>query len=98
MYGSTGNILHVDLSTSKIWVEHPDKSFFRKYLGGRAIGLYCILKNMRLGADLLSPDNILIFAASVIAGTSASCFPRYTICTKSPLTGAEGKSEAGGWV
>jgi len=58
---------------------------------------FSMLKNMKPGVNPLSPDNILIFATSVIIGTPAPAIPRYTVCAKSPLTGAEGESEAGGW-
>ena len=42
--GYTGKILHVDLSQGKIWVETPDESFYRTYIGGSAMGLVYILK------------------------------------------------------
>ena len=96
-YGYTGNILHLDLSSKKHWVEHPPENFYRTYWGGRAIGLYYMLNQMKPHADPLSPDNLLIFAPSVLTGTPAPAIPRYTVCAKSPLTGAQGEAEAGGW-
>jgi len=33
-YGYTGNILHVDLSLKKIWIENPSENFYRTYWGG----------------------------------------------------------------
>jgi aldehyde:ferredoxin oxidoreductase len=56
-----------------------------------------MLKKMKPYTDPLSPDNLLIFAPSVITGTPAPAIPRYTVCAKSPLTGAQGEAEAGGW-
>ncbi|MBA7627738.1 putative oxidoreductase YdhV [subsurface metagenome] len=96
-YGYTGNILHVDLSSKKHWIEHPPENFYRTYWGGKALALYYMLKEMKPHTDPLSPDNLLIFAPSVITGTPAPAIPRYTVCAKSPLTGAEGEAEAGGW-
>ncbi|MBE3128193.1 MAG: aldehyde ferredoxin oxidoreductase, partial [Actinobacteria bacterium] len=96
-YGYTGNILHLDLSSKKYWIEHPEENFYRTYWGGRALGLYYMLKQMKPKTDPLSPDNLLIFAPSVLTGTPAPAMPRYTVCAKSPLTGAEGEAEAGGW-
>ena len=96
-YGYTGNILHVNLSSKKHWIEHPPENFYRTYWGGRAIGLYYMLNQMKSHTDSLSPDNLLIFAPSVITGTPAPAIPRYTVCAKSPLTGAQGEAEAGGW-
>jgi len=96
-YGYTGNILHVNLSTKETWIEHPTEEFYRKYLGGRALALYYMLKEMKPNTDALSPENLLIFATSVTVGSKAPAINRYTVCAKSPLTGAEGESEAGGF-
>ena len=96
-YGYTGNILHVDLSSKKIWIENPPEAFYRTYWGGRALALYYMLNQMKPHIDPLSPDSLLIFAPSVITGAPAPAIPRYTVCAKSPLTGAEGEAEAGGW-
>ncbi len=96
-YGYTGNILHIDLSSKKHWIENPEENFYRTYWGGRAIGLYYMLKYMKPKTNPLSPDSLLIFAPSVLTGTPAPAMPRYTVCAKSPLTGAQGEAEAGGW-
>ena len=96
-YGYTGNILHVNLSTKKTRIEHPEEKFYRKYWGGKALALYYMLKEMKPNTDALSPENLLIFAASVTVGTKAPAINRYTVCAKSPLTGAQGESEAGGF-
>ena len=96
-YGYTGNILHVDLSSKKHWIENPEENFYRTYWGGRALALYYMLNQMKPHTDPLSPDNLLIFAPGVLTGTPAPAMPRYTVCAKSPLTGAQGEAEAGGW-
>jgi len=96
-YGYTGNILHIDLNSKKHWIENPEENFYRTYWGGRALALYYMLNQMKPHADPLSPDNLLIFAPSVITGAPAPAMPRYTVCAKSPLTGAQGEAEAGGW-
>jgi len=96
-YGYTGNILHIDLSSKKHWIENPPENFYRTYWGGRALALYYMLNKMKPHTAPLSPDNLLIFAPSVITGAPAPAMPRYTVCAKSPLTGAQGEAEAGGW-
>lgn len=96
-YGYTGNILHIDLSSRKHWIEHPSETFYRTHWGGRALALYYMLNRMKPHTDSLSPDNLLIFAPGVLTGTLAPAMPRYTVCAKSPLTGAQGEAEAGGW-
>ena len=96
-YGYTGNILHIDLNSKKHWIENPPENFCRTYWGGRALALYYMFNKMKPHADPLSPDNLLIFAPSVLTGTPAPAIPRYTVCAKSPLTGAQGEAETGGW-
>ena len=96
-YAYTGNILYLDLSSKKFWIENPDENFYRTYWGGRALALYYMLREMKAHTDPLSPDNLLIFTPGILTGTPAPAMPRYTVCAKSPLTGAEGEAEAGGW-
>ena len=96
-FGYTGNILHIDLTTKKHWIENPPKQFYRTYYGGRVLGLYYMLKEMEIGIDPLSPKNLLIFATGILTGSPIPAVPRFTVCAKSPLTGGQGEAEAGGW-
>ncbi|MBC7105540.1 MAG: aldehyde ferredoxin oxidoreductase family protein [Firmicutes bacterium] len=94
--GYRGKILWVDLTTGAVRIEEPRPEFYRTYLGGPGVALYYLLKNFA-GGDPLAPENVLVFAPGLLAGTPAPCAPRYTVCARSPLTGALGKSEAGGY-
>lgn len=96
-YGYTGNILRVDLTTSTITVEHPEEAFYKKYLGGRNIAAYYMLKEIPTDADPLGPENKLIACTSVLTGTPVPGASRHTLAAKSPLTGGFGDSEAGGY-
>ena len=96
-YGYNGKILRVDLSSRVITEEAPPPVFYRRYLGGGALSLYYLLNELRPGVDPLGPENVLIFAASAVTGHPAVGFSRYTVAAKSPITGAFGESEAGGW-
>ena len=95
--GYAGRILHVDLTRGNLWSEEPHDVYYRTYFGGPGIGLYYLLKEMGLGVDALSPDNVLVFAAGTLAGTPGPAVGGFTVCAKSPLTGTAGKSESGGW-
>ena len=96
-YGYNGRILHVNLTTGELRVEEPEEKFYRKYMGGSALGLYYLLKEMPAGADPLGPDNVLVLALSVITGAPISGLSRITVAAKSPLTEAVGDSQAGGF-
>ncbi len=96
-YGFKGKVLHVDLNRGAYEVEQLDKNFYRKYMGGAGISNYYALQEIPPKCDPLGPENALIFSAGLLAGTPAPAVPRYTVTAKSPLTGAIGKSEAGGF-
>ena len=96
-YGYHGKILHVDLTAGKLEVEEPPEDFYRKYMGGSAMGLYYILRDMPAGVDPLAAENILTLMLSVTTGASISGQSRINANAKSPLTGAIGDSQAGGF-
>ena len=93
----TGKLLHVDLTTRQTRTEELSEPVMRKYMGGGALASYILLRYMPAGVDPLGPDNVLVLMTSVINGLSLSGSNRYTAAAKSPLTGAYGESEAGGW-
>jgi len=96
-YGYNGKILKVDL-TGRTWtVDEPGEDFYRRYLGGSGIGLHYILKETPVGADPLGPDNVLSFAVGVTTGAAFSGNARICANARSPLTGAIGDSQAGGF-
>ena len=96
-YGYVGKILHVDLTTGVIEVEEPPEAFYRKYLGGSAMGLYYILREAPPGADPLGPENVLAFFTGVTTGAPISGQSRMNVNARSPVSGAIGDSQAGGF-
>jgi aldehyde:ferredoxin oxidoreductase len=96
-YGHNGKILRVDLTSRTISEEEIPEILFRRYLGGGGLSLHYLLNELKPGVDPLGPENVLIFAASAVTGHPAAGFSRFSVAAKSPLTGAFGESEAGGW-
>ena len=95
--GYNGKILRIDLNREYIEVEEPAESIYSRYLGGGTLALYYLLKELKPKADPLGPDNILVFAGSVISGTPAAGLSRFSVAAESPVTGGFGEAEAGGW-
>jgi aldehyde:ferredoxin oxidoreductase len=89
--------LRVNLTTRTVQVETVDPLLVRKYMGGRALGAYYLLKEIPANADPLGPENKLIFATGVLTYSQISGANRYSVLGKSPLTGGFGEAEAGGW-
>ncbi len=96
-YGYHGKILHVDLTTATLEVEEPQESFYRKYLGGSAMGACYLLKHTPANADPLGAENTLCLMTGVITGAPFSGQSRVCATAKSPLTGLVGDSQAGGF-
>jgi aldehyde:ferredoxin oxidoreductase len=95
--GYTGKILRVDLSASSLKVEEAKERFYRKYMGGSALNLYYLLREMSPSTDPLGPDNMLALSLGVVTGAPISGQSRMTATAKSPLTGAIGDSQCGGF-
>jgi aldehyde:ferredoxin oxidoreductase len=96
-FGYNGKILHVDLTRGTLAVEEPPEAFYRKYMGGSAMGLHYILKEMPKGADPLGPDNVLTLMTGVTTGAAISGQSRINANAKSPISGAIGDSQGGGY-
>jgi aldehyde:ferredoxin oxidoreductase len=97
-YGYTGKILHVDLTKSTLKTEEPEATFYRKYVGGSAMGAYYLLKNTPPLADPLGPENTLSLMISPMTGARFSGQSRICATAKSPETGLVGDSQAGGFL
>ncbi len=78
-------ILRVDL-TSRIssWEEMPEPY---KGLGGRGLTSAIVASDVPPKADPLGPENVVVFAPGIIAGTSLPNNGRLSVGGKSPLTG-----------
>jgi aldehyde:ferredoxin oxidoreductase len=95
--GSNGKILRVDLGKETIDKVEPGEVFYRRYMGGRCLSLYYLLNGLSPKADPLSPENILIFATSIMTGVPVPGTSRYNVAAKSPLTSGYGEAQAGGF-
>jgi aldehyde:ferredoxin oxidoreductase len=96
-YGTTSQILRVDLTTSSIEVEHLSEEFYRLYPGGKALAGYILLNELQAHTDPFAPENVLVIVNGLLTGAPVSTATRYVISARSPLTMGYGESEAGGF-
>ena len=96
-FGYHRRILRVNLTDGQITVETPDDVFYRRYLGGAGFVAYYLLKEVPPDTDPLGPENRLIFACGPLTGAPLAGSGRNAIGARSPLTGAMGESEVGGF-
>ncbi len=90
-------ILRVNLTTGAIDVEEPGDVTMRRYLGGWNIIADVLLRELPPGGDPLGPENRLVFAPGVLTGLPISGASRNAVGARSPLTGAFGAAEVGGF-
>jgi aldehyde:ferredoxin oxidoreductase len=95
--GFHGRILRVDLTTGQIDVETPGEVFYRRYIGGAGFIAYYLLKEVPRGTDPLGPENRLVFACGPLTGAPLAGSGRNAIGALSPLTGALGEADVGGF-
>jgi aldehyde:ferredoxin oxidoreductase len=91
-----GRILRIDLSKKKISSQPLTNEQAELFLGGRGLGAEILFRELQNGIDPLSPENKLIFATGPLTGTGAPTSGRYSVTTRSPLTGTIFDSNSGG--
>jgi len=96
-FGYVGKVLHVDLATGTTRIEEPPESFYRTYMGGSGLAMSYLLRMMPAGVDPLGPDNVLVISVGVLTGAPIGGLSRVMANAKSPLTGAIGDAEGGGF-
>ncbi|MEY4882705.1 MAG: hypothetical protein RIS34_559 [Pseudomonadota bacterium] len=92
-----GKILRVNLTAGTVKSEPLNMGWARAYLGSRGLGSKYLVEEVDAKVDPLSPDNKIIWSTGPLTGTMASTGGRYTVITKSPLTGAIACSNSGGY-
>lgn len=97
MYGYTGKILRIDLSTTKVTEENLHERDAEKFIGGKGLGAKLFFDNFEPSVDPFSPDNPLILCTGPLTGTTAPTGGRWCIVTKSPLTSLFLDSQVGGY-
>ncbi len=96
MTGCMGQILEVDLGTGAIEKRRVDDTVYDLVLAGKGLGAWYLLNNIPAGADPLGSDNIIGFISGSLTGTGAPMCGRWTVVTRSPLTGGWGDANCGG--
>lgn len=94
--GYNGRILHVDLAQGSFREENLSDEIYRLYVGGGLLGTYLLLRDTQPGLDPLGSNNLLIFASSVMAGLEGVGLARFSVITKSPLSGGIGETRCEG--
>ncbi len=92
----TKNVLRVNLEAGTCTTEPLNMTWACDYLGQRGLATKYLVTEIDPKVDPFSPKNKLIFATGPLTGTMAATGGRYSVITKSPLTGAIACSNSGG--
>src|SRR5512137_664032 len=97
MNGWAGNVLDIDLASGAIKTYPLDEKMARLFLGGRGLGARMLWDEVGPGVDPLSPENVLIFTNGPLTATGYQTSNRFSVSTKSPLTGTILDANSGGF-
>lgn len=94
----TKKVLRVNLTEGSVNEEPLNMDWAAEYIGQRGLATRYMVAETDPECDALGPDNKLIFATGPLTGTAVSTAGRYSVITKSPLTGAIACSNSGGFL
>src|SRR5210317_730765 len=97
MEGWAGKILDIDLTNGAIKTSPLDMEIARLFLGGRGLGARLLWDLVGPEVEPLDPENVLIFATGPLTASGAQTSNRFSVTTKSPLTGTILDANSGGW-
>ncbi|MDP7470205.1 MAG: aldehyde ferredoxin oxidoreductase N-terminal domain-containing protein, partial [Dehalococcoidia bacterium] len=96
-----GDILRVDLTSSRVTTEPLSKELRKQYLGGEGINSYLLwqhFKGVDPNLDGLNSDNVLILGLGPLGGTGWGGGSKMKWTFKSPAYGLFGDSVSGGFL
>jgi aldehyde:ferredoxin oxidoreductase len=97
MSGWSGKILDIDLNTQTHKTYPLDMEMARLFIGGRGLGARLLWDLVGPDVDPLSPENVLIFTNGPLTATGYQTSNRFSVTTKSPLTGTVLDANSGGF-
>jgi len=91
-----GKLLFVDLESGKFQDRFLTREAVARFLGGKGLGIALLDELAPSGCDPLDPENPLCFLTGPLTGTPFPTSGRFTVATRSPLTGLWLDSHCGG--
>jgi len=96
-FGYAGKLLFINLATGEIETRKLDEQTCRQFIGGAGLGAKILFENIPPQVHALSPENMLGFVTGPLTATGVPGGGRFTVVTKSPVTGAWADSNSGGF-
>ncbi|MFW9768349.1 MAG: aldehyde ferredoxin oxidoreductase family protein, partial [Candidatus Thorarchaeota archaeon] len=96
MDGWNGKILWIDLTGESTQEEELPYDAYVDFVGGKGLGTFLLYRELKARIDPLGPENILLFMTGPLQGLPAPSVGRWSLVTKSPLTGLYLDTHCGG--
>ena len=88
--------LWVDVGSGTSRDEELPVEVARDFVGGRGLGAWIAVRERLYEVEPLAPENLLVFAPGPLTGTGAPASGRYSVTSRSPLTGTVFDGNSGG--
>jgi aldehyde:ferredoxin oxidoreductase len=95
MFGFTGKILKIDLTSGQVSEEELSQKIARQYLGGLALASYYLYRDSKKGVDALDEQNPLLIAPGLLVPINVPTASKTTFLAKSPATSGTGRAVVG---
>jgi len=82
-----GKLLRVNLSSSKIKTETIPTQVYKDFLGSKGFSAQLLFRELKAHTDPLGEMNRLVFMTGPLTGTAAPAACKFSVATRSPLTG-----------
>ena len=96
-FGWREQYLDVNLTTGEIEIIALPHDLLKLAIGGVGLAAQLVYDNFPVGAEPLSPQNVLAVVAGPLSGTTWPGTGRLVIAGRSPLTGIWGEASLGGY-
>lgn len=89
--------LDVNLTSGKLSVKTLSRELLKQTIGGVGLAAQLVYDHVPPEADPLGADNVLVFSAGPLSGTTWAGTGRLVVAGRSPLTGLWGEASVGGY-
>ena len=96
MFGYAGKLLFVNLTDRTCTVEDLSERDARNFLGGPGLGAKVLFDRMPAHTPVFAPESMMGFVTGPTNGNAAFLGGRYTVVSKSPVTGGWNDANSGG--
>ncbi|NLM20408.1 MAG: hypothetical protein GX207_01485 [Peptococcaceae bacterium] len=96
MYGYTGKMLFVNLTTGELEDKHIPEEWYRDFIGGPALGARILYEYMPAKCDVFGEDSMVGFISGPLNGSNFFCGGRYSVVSKSPVYNGWNDASSGG--